>query len=96
VENSSSKDILKKIKSANKILIPLHQGPDGDTLGCSMAVKYWLERDFNKKIKVISPDQLGGELTSFDFIKEIEFGKGIRDLDLKEFDLILFLNCLKI
>jgi bifunctional oligoribonuclease and PAP phosphatase NrnA len=92
MENNLSKEILKKINSSNRILIPLHKGPDGDSVGCCMAMKYWLERDFNKKIKVISKDQLGGSLTCFKFVSEIEFGKGVEEINLKDFDLILFLD----
>ncbi len=92
MKNSSPKDILKKIKTANKILIPLHGGPDGDCLGSCVAVKYWLERDFNKDVRLISRDELGGSLIGFDFKNEIEFGKGVEDIDLNQFDLILFLD----
>lgn len=91
-KNDLSKEIFKKIKSANKILILLHDGPDGDSLACCMAIKYWLERDFKKEIKVISKDKLSENLACFSFVKEIEFGVGVEDLSLENFDLILFLD----
>jgi phosphoesterase RecJ-like protein len=87
-----SNEVFKKIKSANKILIPLHEGPDGDSLGCCMAMKYFLERDFKKEVKVISKDKLSGGLACFEFVNEIEFGIGIRDINLEYFDVILFLD----
>lgn len=31
-KNNSPKEILDKIKSAKKILLSLHEGPDGDSL----------------------------------------------------------------
>jgi len=92
MKNSQTKDILKKIKSSKKILIPLHGGPDGDSLGSCAAVEYWLKRDFNKEVKLISKDSLGETLSKFNFAGDIEFGIGIEDINLEEFDLILFLD----
>jgi phosphoesterase RecJ-like protein len=92
MKNDSAKDILKRIKFAKRILIPLHGGPDGDSLGCCAAAKYWLERDFHKEVKLISKDSVGETLSQFNFVKDIEFGKGIEDIDLTQFDLILFLD----
>lgn len=90
--NNSFEEIFEKIKSSENILIPLHKGPDGDSLGCCVAMKYFLERDFKKKVKVISKDELSVQLKDFNFVKEIKFGKGLEDIELKKFDLILFLD----
>ena len=91
-KNNSSQEILEKIKSAKKILIKLHEGPDGDSLASCVAMKYLIERDFGIKVVIISPDNLAEQLNSFDFVKEIEFGKGLADYDLNEFDVVLFLD----
>ncbi len=92
MKNSLPQEILEKLKSAKKVLISLHNGPDGDSLGCCMAMKYLLERDFNKEVTVISSDNLPDTLEVFDFNKEIEFGKKLTDFDLGNFDVILFLD----
>ena len=92
MENNSAKEILEKIKNAKSILIPLHQGPDGDSFGSCVAMKYLLERDFNKKTNVISSDNLSGEFKYFSFFNEVEFGKEIKDINLNGFDLIIFLD----
>lgn len=55
-------------------------------------MKYFIERDLGKKVKLISPDPLGNVFESFDFYKEVEFGKGVGDFNLDEFDLILLLD----
>lgn len=91
-KNNSSGEILDKIKSTKKILLSLHEGPDGDSFGSSTAMKYFLERDLDKEVKLVSSDPLGSAFESFDFYKEVEFGKGVSDCNLDEFDLILFLD----
>ena len=92
MKNNSALEILEKLKSANNILITLHEGPDGDSLGSCGAMKYFLENKLNKKVTLISSDELNEQLKSFDFVKEIEFGKSLKDFDLNNFDLILFLD----
>lgn len=87
--NNSIKEIFDKIKSSKRILISLHKGPDGDSLGSCMALKYLLERDFNKKVKIISKDSLSSELKIFDFVKEIEFGKSMDSFSAEKFDILI-------
>lgn len=91
-QNSSAVEILKKLKSSKRILITLHKGPDGDSLGACCAMKYFLERDFNSKVTLISKDELPYNLTLLKFSKEIQFGKSLEDFDLKDYDLVLFLD----
>jgi len=57
-----------------------------------MALKYLIERDFDKKVKVISKDKLPKELYVFDFVKEIEFGKNVDDFNKDDFDLLITLD----
>jgi len=91
-KNNPPKEILEKLKSSKKILISLHDGPDGDSLGSCAAMKYFLERDFGKKIKLISPEHMGETFRSFSFYKEVDWKKRIDKIGLNEFDLILFLD----
>lgn len=92
MENNSFEEIWNKLKKCRKILMTLHKGPDGDSLGCCSAMKYFLERDFDCKAKLISFDALPYELTLFDFSKEIEFGKKLGDFNLKEFECVIFMD----
>ena len=92
MKNNSIKAIFEKIKSSKRVLIPLHKGPDGDSFGSCVAMKYLLERDFNKEVNVISSDDLSGEFKYFSFFDEVEFGNGIEDIELNNFDLIIFLD----
>lgn len=91
-ENNSIQDIFDKLKSSKKVLMSLHRGPDGDSLASACAMKYLLERDFNSDVTVISPDELPEELNLFEFSKEVSFGKEIDDFNIKEFDLIIFVD----
>ncbi len=92
MKNNKFKEIWEKLKSSEKILIPLHPKPDGDSLGASTAMKYVLEKNTPAKVKVISQDDLSKDLKEFKFSEEVEFNKKITDFDLKEFDIILFLD----
>lgn len=91
-KNDSFEKILDKIKSSTKILLSLHDGPDGDSFGSCTAMKYWLENSLKKEVELISPDRMGEDFELFDFFDEVKFGKGIDDCDLDEFDLVLFLD----
>ncbi|MBU2615780.1 MAG: DHH family phosphoesterase [Nanoarchaeota archaeon] len=76
---------------SERILIPLHPKPDGDSFGSCAAMKYVLERE-GKKVTVISKDSLSENLKEFSFAREVLFGKGIEDIDLSEFDILLLLD----
>jgi len=93
MKNNSFKEIIKKIKAAKNILITLHTAPDGDSLGSCTAIKYVLERDFKCKVTLISHDPLDETLQSLKIAREINFGKDVLDFNLKEFDILLALDC---
>ena len=94
MKNNSSNEILDEIKKSRKILLSLHEGPDGDSLGSSAAMKYFLERDLNKKVELISKDKISEDFLVFSFSKEVKFGTDFSDLNLSEFDLSLIWFCL--
>lgn len=91
-KNNTFEEIWKKLKSCKKILISLHRGPDGDGFGSSVAMKYILEKELNCEVKLISKDNLNENLEEFIFSKEIDFGMGLNDINLKEFNIILLLD----
>lgn len=90
--NDSFEDIYKKLKNSNNILISLHSSPDGDSLGSCAAMKYFLEKKLNKKVRLISYDNLSKNLMCFGNKYGVEFGVDITDADLNEFDLVLVLD----
>ncbi len=92
MKNNSFQEIYDKLKKCKKVLISLHYGPDGDSLGACTAMKYFLERDFKCKVKLISYHNLAENLSNFDFVKEIEFGKDISEENFDEYDCVLFLD----
>lgn len=86
----SPKTILKTIKAANRILIPLHLRPDGDMVGSALACYHFL-KGLGKKAVLTSADPV---LDDFFFLPG---AKRIKDadptnLDLSKFDLILLID----
>ncbi len=91
VENNSFKEINEKLENSENILMTLHKGPDGDSLGSCGVMKKYLE-DKGKNVKLIGYDEPSEDISDFDFIDEIEFGKKLEDFDLNEFDVVLLLD----
>lgn len=92
MQNNTPQEIYEKLKQCKNILMSLHKGPDGDSLGSCSAMKYFLERDLDCNAKIISFDNLPHELNELRFSKEVEFGKRLEDFDLTNFDCIIFLD----
>ncbi len=93
MKNNTFEEIWSKLGKCKKIAMTLHSGPDGDSFGSCTAMKYVLERDFNIDVTLVSYDQIEKTLTTFSFAKEVEFGKDFVDLDLKNFDALVALDC---
>ena len=91
-QNSTPKEILEKIKSCKNIVLPLHDGPDGDCIASCCAMKYLLKRDFNINSIIITNEKINENFHLIDFVKEIDFTKSLKDLNLNDCDLILFLD----
>ena len=91
MKNNSPEEIWNKIKESENILLSLHFRPDGDSLGSCLAMKYLIERDLNKKVTLVSKDNLSDYIEDFSD-KDILFNKSIDDLDLSKFDLLIFLD----
>ncbi len=90
--NNSFQEIWEKIKQSKNIIMSLHSGPDGDSLGSCMAMKYVIERDLGKKVRVLSADELAGVLNNLEMAKDVEIGIDVLDVDLREFDLLIALD----
>lgn len=91
MENNSFEEIYEKLAASRKILMTLHKGPDGDSIGSCAAMKTFLENQ-GKEVKLISPDNVSENYEDFYFVKEIEFGKNLEDFDLEDFDVVLVLD----
>jgi len=92
-QNNSPQEIFEKIKEAKKIYLQLHNAPDGDSLGCCGAMKYFLERDFpEKEVILVSGDEVVEQFKKIPFVKEIKFGESLESVDLNDIDLFLFLD----
>lgn len=91
MKNNSEKEIWNRIKNSKKILMQLHSKPDGDSLGSCCAMKYILEKE-GLEIRLISKDELAGNISDYDFSKEVEYGVGLDDVSFEEFDTIIFLD----
>lgn len=92
MENNTIQEIWNKIKNCKKVLLSLHYGPDGDSLGACVAMKYALEREFNTEVTLVSKDDLDSTLKTLPYSKEIQFGKSIDEIDLNSFDAIIALD----
>jgi len=90
--STKSDDILKKLKTCNKVAMTLHKAPDGDSLGASTAMKYFLERELKCKVDLVSGDNLSEELASLSLTKEVNFGKDLTDLDLEKYDVVICID----
>ena len=90
-KNNTIEEIWEAMKKSKNFLISLHPRPDGDSLGACAVLKYVLEKE-GKKVTLISKDELSENLSSFYFTKDVDFGKGFDDYDLKDFDSIIFLD----
>lgn len=90
--NNSFEEIWEKIKSSKKILMSLHYGPDGDSLASCVAMKYVLERDLDCNVTLVSKDSLDTILTGLDYVKEVQFGRGVDEMNLDEFDALILLD----
>jgi len=92
MENNSFEEIYEKLKNSKKVLLSLHKGPDGDSLGSCTTMKYFLERDFGCEVKIISKDNLDEVFGNLEISKDIEFGIDINKIDFSEYDVFVVLD----
>ncbi len=84
-----AKAIKEKIDEAENILVSLHRGPDGDSIGSCLAMKKYLESQ-GKKVRLISSSPIP---PSYDYLptNKIDHFQFL-DLDFDKYDLFLFLD----
>lgn len=79
-------NILEEINKAEKIVIVVHENPDGDAIGSALAMKLAL-KELGKEADAIIPE----------FPKTFEFLPGIEEVkkesDIEEYDLAIALDC---
>lgn len=86
----SPRTILRTLRTAKKILIPLHLRPDGDAVGSALACHYLL-KSFGKRATLISADPIPENYLFLPGAKRIKIIDPAR-LDLSNFDLILLVD----
>lgn len=91
-KNNSFKEIWDKLKKCKRVAMTLHYGPDGDSLGSCGAMKYVLEREFGCKVTLVSNHDLSENLKGYDFVREIEFGKDVSELNGADYDAFVFVD----
>jgi phosphoesterase RecJ-like protein len=86
-----SSEILRAIKKSKQILLHLHRGPDGDSVGSALAMMHYLT-SIGKKVTLISgdsdPPTYLSSLPGFKKIKNQSFQK----TNLKKYDLFIILD----
>jgi len=87
----SASEILKEIQKSKRILLHLHPGPDGDSVGGSLAMMHYLI-SLGKKVTLISgdsdPPTYLSSLPGFKKIRNQTFQK----TNLKKYDLFIILD----
>lgn len=87
---TSGKVILRTIKAAKKILIPLHVRPDGDVIGAALALAHFL-KNLDKKTTVVSTDPIPEAISFLPGVKKIKIADPLA-LGLRQFDLLLLVD----
>ncbi len=82
----SPRNILRAVKAAKRILIPLHLRPDGDAVGSALAC-YHLFSDLGKKVTVVSADPIPEIFLFLPGAKRIKVVDP-NELPLERFDLV--------
>ncbi|HLD96638.1 MAG TPA: bifunctional oligoribonuclease/PAP phosphatase NrnA [Patescibacteria group bacterium] len=86
----SPRNILRAIKSAKSILVPLHLRPDGDSVGSALGCYHFL-RGIGKKVVLVSADPIPESFGFITGVKRVRIGDPSQ-IDLSRFDLLLFLD----
>ena len=90
-KNGNLREIWKSLTTAKNVLMTLHPRPDGDSLGSCTAMKSVLER-FNVRVKLVSKDRISENMEFYNFSKEVEYGTDVENVNLDDFDYVLFLD----
>ncbi len=86
--NSTFLFFKEQILNARKILILVHQDPDGDAVGSSLALKKIIENNWKKNCSVF----FSGKINVNYKFKEDEMPISKEDIKIKDFDLLIILD----
>lgn len=87
-----SKQILKEIKKAKKILLNCHRGPDPDSIGSTLAMRQVLMK-MKKTVDVICPSKpISKQVDYLPGFSEIKLGVDFATFDFSEYDLFITLD----
>ncbi|OGE73989.1 MAG: hypothetical protein A3I07_04435 [Candidatus Doudnabacteria bacterium RIFCSPLOWO2_02_FULL_42_9] len=81
------KKALELINNSNRVLLTMHEGPDGDDLGSLLAMRYFLKQLGKEPTAIIKgdvPDNLS-------FLPDVNVIK--QEIDHLNFDLVIFFGC---
>lgn len=85
------KEIIKEIEKSNSVLLHCHPHPDPDSVGSTLAMKFALEQK-GKKVTLIKGDSDIPKAFDFPGVENI-VKKNFFEIDLKDFDTFLILDC---
>lgn len=83
--------IIESVKKTRRILITSHLDPDGDSIGCQLALKGWL-KDSGKEVMIIDQGKIPSKYLFLDEESEIEDFNSAKIIDWIA-DLIFILEC---
>lgn len=75
------------LEKSERILIVSHRKPDADTLGCALALKFWLARSIGKEITLACVDKPSPVFSFLPGVNEF-----VSEFDLKNFDLVVIVD----
>jgi len=80
--------IARLLKASRKCFIAVHQSPDGDTLGCGLAL-YSVLRRMGKKAVVFSVDAIPPSLSFLPYLDKV----ALREPPSDKFDTVIMMEC---
>lgn len=88
-KKATAADVIKALKKAKSVLVTGHVRPDGDSVGCMIAIAHLLNRAGTKAVATSTKKGLGGP----------QFLTGVKDMitpksaSRKKFDLVVTVDC---
>lgn len=90
--NNTPQQIWDKLKTFKNVVMTLHRGPDGDSLGSTTAFKYALEKNLNTKVHLVSGDPLPEWLATHKLAPEVDFSKDLSEVNWSDYDCLITLD----
>jgi len=82
--------LFTQINSANRILLVSHVDPDGDTLGASGALAFYVQESLGKEVSIFCIDEIPN---IYAFLNLEKFFIKKQSLQLDQYDLIICMDC---